>query len=440
MRIKRLKINRFRNVRAGCELRFSDKTNIILGLNGTGKSTLLALVASLLADKFEDIGKGEDYDVEAEFAHKQWTIQVSSIYKAQSPNEPLLKFHELMKKDNRELAHDKSTNVKAEVSITSSNEKTIIRYDGTATIEYTIISNGKTVASGSVVRIQGSVDVSILLTYALVVASIYEEKAKGLKLSKEYMKLPLHVTASRFEEGLEALEHLTKNAKWIFSNHGSNFSVQTRGTASTAVTSGLHRKFSEDVAATTLAVNHTVSPALRRFTEIAHFPKATFQVELIEKTAPARSTPEAEETVYTFGNARIYLTRKDKSVCTHELLSRGQKRLLAFLLYLEAHEDIAIVDELVNDLHYEWIEQCLKALPPRQALLTSQNPLLLDQLIFEDLEDVKGTFVLCYCNENRTSDEMTWRNLSDEEAHLFYRAYEAGVQHVSEILRSKRLW
>jgi hypothetical protein len=139
---------------------------------------------------------------------------------------------------------------------------------------------------------------------------------------------------------------------------------------------------------------------------------------------------------------RFLIKHKDGSEHYHQKLSRGQKRLLSYLYYSEANPDIIVADELVNDLHYSWIEKCIELIPPRQAFLTSQNPLLLDHLVFNSLEEVKRSFVLCQniVAEADGREEMVWRNPDDAEASAFYDAYEAGVQYVSEILRSKGLW
>jgi recombinational DNA repair ATPase RecF len=44
VKLKRLKIGKYRNVKPGTELRFRDSLNVLLGRNGTGKTTLLNLM------------------------------------------------------------------------------------------------------------------------------------------------------------------------------------------------------------------------------------------------------------------------------------------------------------------------------------------------------------------------------------------------------------
>jgi len=46
--LQRLKVHRFRNVRPGTELAFSEHMNVLLGRNGTGKTTLLDLISVVL--------------------------------------------------------------------------------------------------------------------------------------------------------------------------------------------------------------------------------------------------------------------------------------------------------------------------------------------------------------------------------------------------------
>ena len=63
--LERIRINRFRSVEPGTELRFSEGFHVVLGKNTTGKSTLLDLIAASLAIDFDrSMFRDEPLDIE----------------------------------------------------------------------------------------------------------------------------------------------------------------------------------------------------------------------------------------------------------------------------------------------------------------------------------------------------------------------------------------
>ena len=137
-----------------------------------------------------------------------------------------------------------------------------------------------------------------------------------------------------------------------------------------------------------------------------------------------------------FGNPSFWITTHRDATFTHDQLSYGEKRLLTFMYHASANPEILVADELVNGLHHGWIQACLDAIQG-QAFLTSQNPLLLDYLPFSSAEEVQRRFILCDRDEHGA---WIWRNMDEDAAGAFFRAYKVGIQHVSEILETKGLW
>lgn len=121
----------------------------------------------------------------------------------------------------------------------------------------------------------------------------------------------------------------------------------------------------------------------------------------------------------------------------HTKLSYGQKRLLAFLYYIECNESMIIADEMSNGFHYDWIKECMDLIKDRQCFLSSQNPILLDHLSFEDKSEIQHTFVKCEFDEQY---RIVWSNFTDDDVDDFWGAYQVRIQEVSEILRAKGLW
>lgn len=149
---------------------------------------------------------------------------------------------------------------------------------------------------------------------------------------------------------------------------------------------------------------------------------------------------EQKQRWYELGHLAFSFSRKDGTVQRHDLLSFGQKRLLAFMYYLDVNPDFVVADELVNGMHHSWIEACVEAMKGRQVFLASQNPLLLDFLEFSSIEQVQQTFVRCQVDRSGDAEQILWGNFSDEAAARFFESYQVGIQHVNEILRTEGLW
>jgi len=64
-RLRRLKIDQFRDVRPGTELRFGEGWNVLVGRNGSGKTTLLNLISMVLRDDLTAL-QGEAFAIEYE--------------------------------------------------------------------------------------------------------------------------------------------------------------------------------------------------------------------------------------------------------------------------------------------------------------------------------------------------------------------------------------
>lgn len=142
----------------------------------------------------------------------------------------------------------------------------------------------------------------------------------------------------------------------------------------------------------------------------------------------------------TYDSARFRFTLDDGQSFDERALSYGQKRLLSFLYYAAANPDIVVADELVNGLHYEWIDACLDEIKDRQSFLTSQSPLLLDFLPFSDIESVERAFLLCNVAGPGARRHFVWQNMTRAQAEDFHSAYRTRALQVSEILRTSGLW
>src|SRR5262245_15965557 len=105
-KLKRLKIEKFRNVET-TELPFGVGFNVLLGLNGTGKTTLLGLVAAVLSSDFSGM-REEPFAIEYEIGLREGTI-TASVRNEEAEQAPLVMMGTIVRRTGsaawRQAAH-----------------------------------------------------------------------------------------------------------------------------------------------------------------------------------------------------------------------------------------------------------------------------------------------------------------------------------------------
>jgi ABC-type lipoprotein export system ATPase subunit len=447
VKLKRLKIDQFRNVTPGTELRFRDTFNVLLGKNGTGKTTLLNLIVSVLSWNFEPllgIPFSVEYDLEAPEARA--TVQLRNtlvgggaplgsrlIAEAQGiiPEArgilegALLASSERYESSGEIILSGQSLHQEQVLKFVGSN-LSLCRPDGTVVTEWS-----------SSVPIVG---VSTMWNIARIL--VFQEKT--LRHTAVMGSALIRVTGDnlgvlrRFDESLEYLNCITQSEKAFDARATGEkrlYSVGFHGGASQAIAKriGQQLMLDPDVDEISMGTEPEGTEFLERVIQLLGFKSAKLRLQ-----RTARKTEPQE--IIDFGNMRFDFTKRDRSIINHTQLSYGQKRLLSFYYYLACSPACVVADELVNGMHHEWIEACLNDLGERQSFLTSQNPLLLDYLGFESVDEVRSSFVLCLSELQGDREILRWENMTAEDAEGFFGAYQVGIQHVSEILRTRGLW
>jgi ABC-type lipoprotein export system ATPase subunit len=429
-RLTRLKINRFRQVKPGTELRFDHGINVLLGRNGTGKTTLLELVCAVASGDLKAY-QAESFELEFEMQLSRDRIFISArnVLAPQERRPPL--------------------GAPVDADIPEFSWSYSLRFERSDGTQYLIeAEEGRT-------RLRhGSGPPTPLPAAPLFVAN-FHERVISLALKVEDLNFPAHRVLQRLlanncirlDEGLDlfratvgglALPRLGRSfAATLFSGFpwgNSRSSVQSFiELFSTYLPSSLlecllavgeeaHRSASISISSAQWAVLGEIEQILG--------------VDLVQMTFQFIERKDLEGgTQSIFGKPVFQVTHRGTTF-THDKLSYGEKRLLAFMYHAAANPQILVADELVNGLHHGWIQACLDAIQG-QAFLTSQNPLLLDHLPFASAEEVQRRFILCDRDEH---GDWIWRNMDEDAAGAFYRAYKVGIQHVSEILETKGLW
>lgn len=393
-RLKKLVIHRYRHVKPGTTLVFDDTWNVIVGKNGTGKTTLLKLI--------EAIVRGDPTALEAR-THVEFVLEWNGVridaaveWKCSPPRESL------------EVVRD-------EVDLRST---------GTMTF-----------ANGDSRRWQR------------VPYSAHHEWIHGNGSSKTassprlWPRMPEHFhdtlwSCHRFDEALgyydsivgwRCVRRVDRNG--VIGEGADEAFAARRSIYAPLPPQGL------DFAGASAWVSHPQvwgrdeDPALGRFEELADLTQAKFELR------PDKIQVDEEEVEVRYHPAELKI-EKGGSKFGHNDLSFGQKRLLAFLYYLQMNAPILILDELSNGFHRNWIDYAVEQMQTLQNFAATQNPLLLDRIPFHSPEELQRSLIFC----REEDGKFVWENAKADDMVEVYDAYDVGLEKVSDLLWRKGMW
>lgn len=412
LKLKRLRIERFRSLVKGTELLFSDGINVVLGQNGTGKTTLLELISMVVRSDFRSLSN-EEFAVE---------------YELSAPG--------------------------------GENIAVIIRNDRVVIDQVASVDLGERQVFRPSAELLGSIDRRLLLRYeaehglsrpdATPVggAGIPTPLQRGfLYFFVSLVKFPIERFANyllqqqsntyRLDESLDLFRGIT-HAGELAGNilvAGSSWFLDPFSPPFVPFSLVDELKASYQSMKPDYSFTHNNLELLSSIKNMMDFEACDLRIDVSERRLDPTPTQ-----IVQLSNLVFRFWWKDKSFITQERLSYGQRRLLMFFYYLACNPAIVIADELVNGLHHRWITASIEAIEQRQAFLTSQNPLLLDYIPITSAEEVRRSFVLCRGVPREGRPGWVWENMSEDDARELYSAYEVGVEHVSEILQSRGLW
>lgn len=416
LRLRWLKILRFRDVRPGTELRFNDGWNVVLGRNATGKTTLLNLISMALRGDFEELAS-ETFAVEYELGDEGLTLRVSL---------------------RNDLIERKGISALMDPTFRMERRD---EPDHRATLSGLLTANGESTRFGTppLPMEEGVRAVSIDPQRGLTPSLAMLEA--GALTPPQGRDLRALARAYRFDEALEVFRVV------LGGTSDATALPQRRTTDAAHWATLLFLVYAplvpREVRWSPVTANGDTTSIQGDFEACSNLGWA---VKQLGGTALHAIYPVTKSIVLlglstsTLGEPTITLRRPDGAVSVR-LLSFGQRRLFAFAWYLDSNEGPVVADELVNGMHYEWIDECVRAMEGRQKFITAQNPLILDHVDIASVDDVARSFVLCRAETDADGRrEVVWSNPSPEQSAEFFRAYENGVLKVHEILRTEGLW
>ena len=409
LRLSSLTIHKFRNVAPNTILRFAGGMNLILGQNGTGKTTLLDLIVCAVNLNFDRYEK-EELDIGFEFENA--TIQASATFR---------------------FSHAHATPPYAELapgreSLARTIESSWSLQGAVITLEHR--NNKLTVTGQDLKPMPDTLD--LLSTFdsgLLYLATALRHRSENVYnfVAMFALRKALQIRRVKLDESLNYIANLISTESLVLTRDPERNDDQIILNTS-VLQHALRKSFTGE------------QRALSTSSDVPFLVDATRLFRATDITAELsfnQSQPSAHNgTTYSYKGLNFILSR-GRSTIIFENFSYGQKRLLGALHYFSENKDIIVADELTNGLHHEWIDFLIKELGERQSFLTSQNPVLLDFLTFDSAADVSRRLIRCTMTDD---GELHWCNIPTAEAEDFFITYSANTQQVGEIMRIQGLW
>ncbi len=418
VKLRRLRIQRFRQVRPGTTLEFADGFNLVLGKNGTGKTTLLELLGACWALDFSAY-KEVEFHVELEFSSELGTLSL-------------------------ELQNRRMTGVGS------------IRWSWTGHLVIRTLINGRehvgerrlpagVVRGDRLVELLAFSPFSPMMPHEPGVSDLRDSLWETVQWSPEApmrdqvvqsISAPvsaLPVAKFRFDEGLAWLGWGMKELGFFVGDaHSGLLSPSRVGSLGGTLNEDFSRKISPNEVALPDSLTITSQDSLLLGT-IAR----CLDMQGVELTLKRSHQDDLD----VFARLEIGMRRADGAKFDSNDMSFGQQRMFAFLWYLACSPEVCIADELANGLHHDWIEAAMQAIGERQSFLATQHPFLIEFLPGVDTAaELQRQFVLCASVLTEGREEWVWRQMSDEEAKEVFEDHKVGFMRLQEVLMSRGLW
>jgi energy-coupling factor transporter ATP-binding protein EcfA2 len=412
LKLRRLRVEKFRSLAKGAELSFSDGINVLLGQNGTGKTTLLELISMVVRSDFSDLQE-EDFAIEYEMAVGEVVISVSLRNQRREASDPLVA---------RETWRP---SMSARIVETSGSEISLRVDNGHLHVNEEPVDEPR---------------MGHLLSRGTIALYVAEHGLRAV-----LAPLMANFGTVRFDESLDVFRVLLAPGHALTVMHVFRSPPPPRIlpdiNRSRSIPPSLWRKleplYQKDPDASRFLFSDRDLEFLASAVRTMGFASGQAYIDVLARRSRSETVDDVELGNLTF---RFQFNEGGVDMISHDRLSYGQKRLLTFFCYLDMCPDVVIADELVNGLHHAWITAAVDAMGARQAFLTSQNPLLLDYIPISSANALQRSFVLFRGEPQGGRPRWIWENMSEEDARELFSAYEVGVEHVSEILQSRGLW
>lgn len=438
LRLVELHVRKYRDLVDGGPLRFGPGPVFLLGPNGSGKTTLLELIALLLMDDLRPLFEEREpvemsWILETDSEPGQPPVYLRQILSISEPAAPAAQYNEteLGQLNEREwnnhiqfsssedgcdgpaieLRHDASPKFNPEMSFDTLNQWP----DRTSEFGY--------LQHLSIYMQRATPDDAIATRRIMEIA----------KWMRSFIRV--FVSIQRFSEALEPFQYIVggqpdQKSAWAQSieNGTPDHPAQPFGVPRWPLT-----LIRWDLTVPISDLNTNNDPLYRLLLQLLGAESIELHPKLVSDNGRGRRIWRGFD---------VYVHWDGGAIHHHSQLSFGQKRLLAMFWHLGYSAPVPLLtDELTNGLHAGWVRAIIDHIGPRQGFHAVQNPLLLDRYgPGENPEEIAGRFVICTVEPGERGRQWRWRSPTTVECERLWAAYNAGFQHLSELLVSEGLW
>lgn len=428
--LEKLEIKKYYLVSEPTTLYFNKDTNYLLGRNGTGKTTILEIIAAFFNLDFDSISsKKYETSLSAKFRGTEDKNLEISIFYDDKPPEIAEYPVELLLVGMEPISGLNKTTV---IKITKDQIDVTINISESGTF---LIINGK----------ESSFKYKPSVFRALLEIRRYTSKNKknmdNIFLSSILQDISNNLSLSRYPEGLEYEEfffnkrHLilsVDNDIIIISNdaiiNDKTFSIQKiKDEISTLVEDFRNTdEYKENIILS--RDDSLVLETISKFISVNNI-RLNYHVDDISL--------EDEFFNIDLGSVKVSIVLENGSVISYDKLSYGEKRMFHIINYL--HESsVFLLDEPMNGFHHDFIAKTLETSNSmgKQSFIANQNPILFDYIEVENSEDFSTKMVFC----KLTDGKITWTNPIPEESEKFMDDLNNQFLPVNMILKKLELW
>ncbi|MCP3100298.1 AAA family ATPase [Myxococcus sp. K15C18031901] len=429
MKLTRLTVHHYRDIVPGTELTPGPSLNLVLGENGTGRTTLLELCSRVLASDFSGLIQ-EPFALEYTLDFPGMKLRVYARNDSDTEPGP-----EAAERQGAALLPLRPSGpapllrprIELELRWSAPATHLVMRADDEG-LDCKV--DGERVWSRAMhwSLLDRSVWTLLFMTAQYIDAGV-KERLKDL-LRRTFLLAP-----QRFDESLGMFERIGAIRYAMEAHDGDVFPLGLMALPSW-MPAWLRERVEQETPSGALELRHDAleTSFLARFVRLAGFEAGRFRVEVLEKQSFENGGRVG------FGGFGFHFTRRDGRTLTHEALGFGHKRLLSLLYYLDVNGDFALLDEPANGLHPRLVEACLGELGARQVFLASHHPLPLEHPAFDSEEALRAALVLCRLENHAGRERIRWSHPTRETTRALFAAHRQGTRPLGALLREHGLW